>query len=110
MNAALLTSVVAWLHNSKANAYTSDFWANAADRIAGDLFNVDTTLTGWDDASALEFPSLWFYALLREARIWAEDSDGAGVAEASYQAALAIANSRQRQGAPEQLARPYTDD
>ena len=107
MNTALLTSVVAWLHNAKATAFTSDFWQNAADRIAGDLFGVDTTSTGWDDASALEFPSLWFYALLREARIWAEDQDGAAVAENAYQTALAVANARQRQGAPEQLGRPY---
>jgi hypothetical protein len=107
MNAALLTSVVAWLHNAKATAHTSEFWANAADRIAGDLFGVDTTSTGWDDASALAFPSLWFYACLREARIWAEDQDGAAVAETAYQAALNVANSRQRQGAPEQLGRPY---
>jgi len=103
----MLNQVVAWLHNDKGQAHTSEFWQLAADRIAGDLDDVDTTAAGWDDTSSAAVPSVWFYALLREARIWAEDSEGASIAEDAYQRALALANSGQRRGTPEQLSRPY---
>lgn len=102
-----LDQVLRWIHNDKAAPVREDFWKNAADRIAGDLFNVDTTNATWDEESAAAFPSLWFFACLREGRIWAEDDVGMNTAEAGYQTALALANSRQRQGAAEQSSKPY---
>jgi len=105
--AEILAAVLAWLHNAKAAAQQDTFWTLARDRIAGDLFNVDTTSPTWEDDTAATFPSLWLYAVLREGRIFLEDDANAQSAEAGYQVALSIANSRQRQGASSQLSRPY---
>jgi hypothetical protein len=103
----ILAAVLAWLHNAKAAAQQDTFWTLASARIAGDLYNVDATAAGWEDASAAANPDVWLYACLREGRIFLEDDANAQTAEAGYQAALGVANSRQRQGASEQLTRPY---
>src|SRR5262245_10444723 len=105
--AEILAAVLAWLHNAKAAPQQETFWTLARDRVAGDLWEADSSVPGWEDASAAEFPSLWLYAVLREGRIFLEDDNGAQAAEAGYSIARSVANSRQRQGASSQLSRPY---
>lgn len=104
-----LDQVLRWIHQDKAIAVKEDFWKNAADRIGADVWNLDATVPGWDEAHALANPSLWFYACLREGRVWAEDDEGVATAEAAYQVALALANGQVKQGAGAQLARPAYD-
>jgi len=103
----ILAEVVRWLHNDLATAETAGFWARAMDAISGDVFGVDSTVAGWDTASAALYGSLWFYACLYAGRVWAEDAEGAAAAMGAYQSEVSrVGTSMNKRGTAQQLTRP----
>jgi hypothetical protein len=94
----LLAAVVAWLHNGKAEAQSENFWSQARERIAADVWGLDTSVENWDTAHASLYPSLWFNACLVAGNVWAQDSEAQAQAEALYGRTLGAANSVRGQG------------
>ena len=107
---SILDQVVTWVHSDAAGAgaHREEFWSRARDAIAGDVFGVDATVVDWDLTHCVEHESLWFYACLNAAHIWARDEAGAAGAGQSYRDEVSrVGTSQVLRGARGQLERPY---
>ena len=106
--ATVLDQVVGWLHNDGANARRDDFWARARDAISGDVYGVDSSLPGWEDAHCLAHESLWFYACLAAGHVYMRDDAGAQAALAAYREEVGrVGTSPHLRGTNGVMTRPY---
>ena len=106
--ATIQAEVIAWLHNDNAAAQQDVFWQRAKDAISGDVYGIDVTVAGWEDAHCTEHPSLWFYAALSAGHIFTRDAEGLATAAQGYQAEVArVGTSPALRGTRKQMTRPY---